>query len=111
MKITVDLQIFSGRPNPRWTAEGGEADLLSKLLKNRSFSQNPVPPGGLGYSGFALTVEENNKAENLRVYAGTIWDENSPEKVWEDQNGVEQLLLKMARQRGHGNLLETFGLQ
>src|SRR5688500_12967848 len=52
----VELDIFSGRPNPRWTLEPAEeAELIQRLL-DRSVPTAPVTisDGKLGYRGFVV---------------------------------------------------------
>jgi hypothetical protein len=52
----VELDIFSGRPNPRWTLEPAEeAELVERLL-DRSVPITPmnVTDGKLGYRGFLV---------------------------------------------------------
>ena len=62
LRITADL--FSGRPNPTWTAEADEARELF-----REISQNPSATGGLdegfqglGYRGLIVEVLSDNIA-------------------------------------------------
>ena len=61
MPITVEVDLFSGRPNPRWPLTEAEARDLAALLAGRSDSSSAPPP--LGYRGFVIHLERP-----LRIY-------------------------------------------
>lgn len=76
----VELDIFSGRPNPRWTLSAGEeAELLTRLL-DRSVPLAPITitDGKLGYRGFivratggtAATLQSRGLPTGFRVRDG-----------------------------------------
>ena len=52
----VELDIFSGRPNPRWTLDAAEESELITRLLDRSVPIGPVAitDGKLGYRGFVV---------------------------------------------------------
>jgi len=57
--ITVELDIFSGNPNPRWTLSDKEAnDLLDRVMADRSLASPPKHVGGLGYRGFIVRADD-----------------------------------------------------
>jgi hypothetical protein len=57
--ITVELDIFSGNPNPKWTLSKGEAnDLLDRVMADRTLAAPPQTVGGLGYRGFVISVDD-----------------------------------------------------
>ena len=54
--MLVELDIFSGRPNPRWELSDAEAASVRELidaLAPAPAAAPPVPPG-LGYRGFRI---------------------------------------------------------
>ena len=54
--MLVELDIFSGRPNPRWELSDTEAATVRELidaLAPAPAAAPPVPPG-LGYRGFRI---------------------------------------------------------
>src|SRR6188768_1931657 len=60
----VELDIFSGRPNPRWTlAPAEEAELVQRLL-DRSVPIAPltITDGKLGYRGFLVRASGSTAA-------------------------------------------------
>jgi hypothetical protein len=57
--ITVELDIFSGNPNPRWALSDREAnDLLDRVMADRSLASPPQKVGSLGYRGFVIHVDD-----------------------------------------------------
>lgn len=63
----IELDIFSGRPNPRWTLNAAEGrEFLTRIL-DRTVPMAPIRSGGgLGYRGFLCTAT-GNTAETLRA--------------------------------------------
>lgn len=108
MKINVELDVFSGRPNPSWVLEKEDAESVSKMLQNLPISQKSIPIGDLGYRGFILTT---NEKQTFRIYATVVYKETEPKEILLDENNVERLLLKMANEKGYGNILESLGVE
>ena len=97
----VELDAFSGRPNPRWTLAGNEEN----ELWNRIASLPPAPaqqePEHLGYRGFVL----RRGTTTARVYMGRIWvRERAGARTLRDSSGVEASLMDAARARGFGDV-------
>lgn len=70
--LRVELDIFSGRPNPVWTLpESGVNSLFEKISK-----LPPSPalklPSQLGYRGFAIHLLENAQEVHIQVQNGTV---------------------------------------
>jgi len=53
--MLVELDVFSGRPNPRWQLSDAEAARLVELIAtlDPAAAAPPAPPG-LGYRGFRI---------------------------------------------------------
>lgn len=71
-QIEVELDIFSGRPNPTWTLSKPDADqCLEKLA-----ALPPATPrdlaGNLGYRGFVLRITNGGGTEIVHAWNGTI---------------------------------------
>jgi hypothetical protein len=57
--ITVELDIFSGNPNPRWTLTPKEEnELINRVMAEPSLTSPPQSAGGLGYRGFTISAEK-----------------------------------------------------
>jgi hypothetical protein len=103
----VELDIFSGRPNPHWTIS---ADQIAPLLPEVDAPQLATSgePPGLGYRGFLLTdvSTETGTPTVYRVFAGTVSiGTGNEQNTVVDAKGLEQWLLEDARQRGYRDLL------
>jgi hypothetical protein len=67
--ITVELDIFSGNPNPRWTLTPKEEnELVARVMAEPSLTSPPKTAGGLGYRGF--TIYADNKSKNVFEKSG-----------------------------------------
>jgi hypothetical protein len=107
MKINIELDVFSGRPNPSWILEKEDAENVSKMLQNLPISHKSIPIGDLGYRGFIVTT---NEKQTFRIYATVVYKETEPKEVLLDENNVEQLLIEMANEKGYGGILESLGV-
>jgi hypothetical protein len=92
----VELDIFSGRPNPTWTLTASEAsDLASRISKLTHIETKEQRPGNLGYRGFI--VQDDN--QTIRAYQGIIEVSIQKAVVFyrDPQRQVELWLLAIAR--------------
>lgn len=87
--MTVELDVFSGRPNPQWVLTDDERQRVEELLRGLPEGTDPGPGAttGLGYRGFVLV----EGPRQTRAGAGTA---------------LETYLRQLARERGYGELLE-----
>lgn len=62
--LTVELDIFSGRPNPRWTlSEAEEKELVNYILANpASILPDTLGQAQLGYRGFIVRIHDTQSA-------------------------------------------------
>lgn len=88
--LSVELDIFSGRPNPTWIlSKGEERELIDRLVADPSLMLPPsAETGGLGYRGFIVTsLSEDN---GLRYKSGLptsfrlggIYDKDKTASLW-----------------------------
>ena len=67
--MRVELDVFSGRPNPRWELDEDSAVALQRLLSGLSVSTDTPPKEpGLGYRGFVFAGETGQN----RAYKGYV---------------------------------------
>jgi hypothetical protein len=74
MTVFVTLDIFSGRPNPRWPLAAAAAKTLDDRLARleRQVAKGEEPPG-LGYRGLLVEFADGPRIEMpLRVYRGCV---------------------------------------
>jgi hypothetical protein len=97
MPIEVELDVFSGRPNPKWSLGPlEETEFFERMssLPAAAGSSFPEPPG-LGYRGLNLRISGENEERDGRVYHGVlrIGGELKTDLVF----GLEKWLLETAR--------------
>jgi hypothetical protein len=67
--MLVELDVFSGRPNPRWELdEPGTSELRRLQSRLTAARQAPVEPPGLGYRGFLYS----DATGRVRVFRGYV---------------------------------------
>jgi hypothetical protein len=110
--VEVELLVFSGRENPRWQLTETEVDELIRRVRELPPGPPPPEPPGLGYGGFLITVSGRHAAlpETMRVYRGVRPGPADTGAARQDERGLEQWLLELARQRTYGDLLDSLGL-
>jgi hypothetical protein len=111
--VEVELDIFSGRPNPRWSMRADQAPVLATLFAAAPHVQ-PVEAPGLGYRGFLIHLRTGDPAvpQTIRVYAGTLTATIAGGEVTvADERGLEQLLLADAQLMGYGPLIAAISPQ
>jgi hypothetical protein len=68
----VELDIFSGMPNPTWILTNAEADTLVKQLAALPRTSAREPAGNLGYRGFIVRVTQGADTQLIRIQTGTV---------------------------------------
>jgi hypothetical protein len=116
LSASVRLLVHSGLPDPEWTLDGAELDILAARVRDSlpgPPSDSP-PPWLLGYRGFTVRFEppEHGLPSLLQVFRATltVLDAVEPASVV-DQGGVEPFLLDDARRRGHEGVLRALGVE
>ena len=104
-QIAVELDAFSGRPNPTWTLPPELARTVSDALSDsRSDAPALAVPGNLGYRGFIIRHE----GQEVRVYKGRLlFNDGGRARTVFDAQGVEALLAADARERGFADVVPT----
>lgn len=67
----VELDVFSGRPNPAWDLNASQVAQFAGLLAALPEAPAAAPPGQLGYRGFI--VQLSDPATTVQVYDATVW--------------------------------------
>jgi hypothetical protein len=98
----VELDIYSGLPNPRWQLTADEATELESRLVDLPASARPIPDGKLGYRGFVV----HDDGRRIQIGSGlVIVSRGEQHEVYEDKRGAEDWLYANAVQRGHRSLI------
>jgi hypothetical protein len=101
LDVAVELDIFSGRPNPIWIAVGPQAREIATLMQRlEPMMETMREPPGLGYRGFLITIGDTHAA----VFGGAITVTRDGESQVFRDIGIEPLLLRQAECLGYGSL-------
>lgn len=103
---TVELDAFSGRPNPRWPLSVQEArDLGVRLSGLEPARGAQLPEGGLGYRGFFV---DHGGGQRIFITGGLIafMRGEQPPALYRDMHGAEAVLQAQARTRGLGGVFD-----
>lgn len=99
----VEIDIFSGRPNPHWMLSLAEERELRKRLLSLKKPMSPPDIPALGFRGFVVRLG----GYSARVYGGRIMISLGlgQESVFADTEGIEDILRREARKHGFLKLL------
>src|SRR5688572_16669026 len=80
---TVVLDVFSGRPNPRWQLSADEAEDLENHLGGLPQTNPAEIPAPLGYRGFRIQAE-NDVNITVTTNGLVVVHSNSGDKFYRD---------------------------
>lgn len=74
LKIEVELDIFSGRPNPSWVLSEAQVDELKAKFSTSLPAAKPRTPPQLGYNGFIIRNLDKSPIipDYIRVFGGVL---------------------------------------
>lgn len=98
----IELDIFSGRPNPTWKLSAAESATLIGMINSLTQSQPVELPTPLGYRGFLVNLDEpeSGSAIIIRAYQGIVEYQGREIKYYADPDKQVELWL-LATARGH----------
>jgi hypothetical protein len=105
-KMEIELDAFSGRPNPKWIATPERAASISRGLSSLPGASSTAgpEPGHLGYRGFII----RQGGLRARVYGGHVTaTANGTTGTFVDSAGLEAQLIADATERGFGEIIGT----
>jgi hypothetical protein len=106
--MNVELDVFSGRENPKWELSGEDVSILRKKMTGLASAKRYLPELGFGYRGFVISVHDptGDIPSRIRVFRGVISTvAGDIENQYQDMHGLEGWLFEQARERGYGDLL------
>ena len=120
-EIIVQVGLFSGMPNPEIKLTGKTADEFVELLKTTREKAKAIhspPPPRLGeFYGFFFQIPEE-KAEQMGIPAkanivhNVLTDMTKKKQAhWQDDDGVERFLIRIAYEQGIGELMQEFNIE
>jgi hypothetical protein len=102
--MEVELQVFSGRPNPKWVMSGAQATDMLKRIRSLRTAANEVRAPDLGFRGFIVRYAETVCCIYRRRVTLTV---ASAKRTYQDTTGVESALRQQAVRRGFQSLLDA----
>lgn len=102
--VTVEVLIFSGRPNPTWQLQDPKPlALLKAKMKDlpEAFQEEPAGWSRLGFTGFRIRGGDAlGLPGEIRIYQGVIKTGRGPAaKYLKDAAGLEQGLINEAKRQ------------
>jgi len=106
MQIQVD--IFSGRPNPAWEATPQEAEDIEAVLASLPVAAGDVPPPSeqLGFRGFWLSDRQSNRRIYVHGSAVQIQTAATVTAKLDSGRQLQQMLVNMSRSHLDVNLFD-----
>jgi hypothetical protein len=108
--VQVELDVYSGRPNPTWTLSTQETSELLQRLQGLTTLLSVSTVGHLGYRGFLLhnPGSLSGIGAQVRVFHGIIIiTDQGRTSTYKDSHGLEQWLIEQARVHGEGEILKA----
>lgn len=101
--VTVELDAFSGLPNPRFQLTSSEtAELMRRLSDLPVAAGSTLPDARLGYRGFSVEVGPDDERYITSGLVAAIVD-GKPTVIRRDNRDAEAYLKTIARARGYGS--------
>lgn len=113
MKISIQLDVFSGRPNPSWElspSESGELFNQLSLLPEADAAKAPYYDR-LGYRGFIVSVYEKDTTSSpsiYRIFQGYVFNSD---KLYSDKDSLEKSFIEQARKKGFADIIEFMQIE
>jgi len=107
--MIVELDVFSGRPNPTWSLSAEQVKELIGLFQNLPPADQSAPETGLGYRGFLISNPDRagGLAKHIRIYGGIVTMTDGHEQSYRDVHGIEHRLLLQASQHGYKAIVDS----
>lgn len=105
----VELDIFSGRPNPTWKLAGEETSQFLGLLRELPSAEPGWFDAGLGYRGFAVSFQDPQGRETrVQIFKGIVKQSmgESSEYFADKDRKLERWVLKTGSSRLSPDLYE-----
>ncbi len=105
--VMVELDVFSGLPNPTWTLSRREAEELGRRFTGLSEARGAaLPDPVLGYRGFWITSSEGGAIPERAYVAGdlVLVEYGGAKTLYRDEKQIEEWLRANASRRGYAGV-------
>lgn len=104
----VELDIFSGMPNPTWILTDAEADSFVKQLAALPPTSSRELSGNLGYRGFIVQCTQGANTQLIRIQNATVHISEGVTNVYahDEDRELERWLLNTGKPHLDNELLQ-----
>ena len=104
----VELDIFSGMPNPTWMLTNSEADRFTKQLAALPPAEARELSGNLGYRGFIVQCTQGTNTQSIRIQRGLVQIARNEATVYvaDQDRGLERQLLNTGKPHLTSDILQ-----
>lgn len=97
--MRVELDLFSGRPNPGWELAAGETEAINAMLASlpHGVPGSRLDEGALGYRGFRIIDSARDRSVTVRGTTVDIASAQTVSTATDEQARLEQALVDIAR--------------
>jgi hypothetical protein len=98
VRVEVELDIFSGMPNPTWVLTDAEADSFMRRLAAVSGTSAGELSDNLGYRGFIVHMTQGAHTQLIRIQNGAVHISNDATiRASDKDRELERWLLNIGR--------------
>lgn len=101
MQATIEVDVFSGKPNPAWQPTDAQVAELLKKVKTLPETQANALPDNLGYRGFVARIPDltTGTQTTIKVYHTNVqlMDANTTTYYRDDNRDIETWLFSLAK--------------
>jgi hypothetical protein len=108
-RVEVELDIFSGMPNPTWVLTDAETDIFLKQLAAAPPGPSTNLPGNLGYRGFIVQLTQGADTQLIHIQAGAIHLSKGAAKTYarDGNRDLERWLLATGKPHLKNEIFQT----
>jgi hypothetical protein len=108
VRAEVELDIFSGMPNPTWILSADESEDFERQLAALPRIPAATLSGRLGYRGMIVLVTGDTERRSVRVHAGAVQISVGATTVHarDEERRLERWLIETGRSRVDPKLLQ-----
>lgn len=98
-RVEVELDIYSGMPNPSWALSNDDAKALATRLASLPRTLDQRLHANLGYRGFIIRLTRGSTAQEVRVQSGIVQvaEQGGPFYARDNSRALERWLLATGR--------------
>jgi hypothetical protein len=108
MQVEVELDVFSGIPNPSWALTADQAQTLARQLAALRPSASRELSGHLGYRGFVVQIKTGASTRRICVQRGIVQSAEGSSEVYtaDETRALERWLLETGRPHVKSELIQ-----